>query len=140
MIVAQGNDLPFKPNKITHSSYCEIDHEVHAPGMQRVNEIDPVVDDTPMRIEDSEVQGRVTIGLPRHVNEWCARNEDCLDAHSLKVIELSSQPLEVSTVAQLGLPPIVFVHRLEEIIVRWVAIGELVEKDGIEGERAPVFW
>lgn len=85
------------------------------------------------------METKLTVCLPQHIDERGAGDEYALDTHALEVVKLGEQTTEIATKAQLSLPPIPLIDGPEVIVVGRVAIGELVEQDGIEGYFAPVW-
>ena len=79
-----------------------------------------------------------TVCLPGHIQKGGTTNVDASNAHAMKVVEFVLETLGVSTVSESRLPPVVLKRGIEECIVGWVAIGELVEEDGVEGDGPPV--
>jgi len=56
----RDGDGPLESDEIGHSADSEICHEVHVTGMNLVNEGAPVGDCAPVRIEDAEIERRIT--------------------------------------------------------------------------------
>lgn len=51
---------PFETNQVTHCSDREIRHEVHSMCVNCINGFTPVINSSPVRVENAEIQGRVT--------------------------------------------------------------------------------
>ena len=79
-----------------------------------------------------------TVCLPGHIQESCATNKDASHAHALKVVEPALKTFEITTVSEASLTPVVLEGYIEKVIVGWITICELVEKNGVEGEGPPI--
>lgn len=51
---------PYKTDQITHSTDGEVGHYVHVVGMNCINGASPVIYGAPVRVENGEVEGRIT--------------------------------------------------------------------------------
>ena len=81
-----------------------------------------------------------TVSLPKHIDEGSAGDVDGAYAHSLEVIEMQLEAADVAPETEVNLVLVAFEDGAEEVVVSWVAICELVEKEGVERELAPVLW
>ena len=81
-----------------------------------------------------------TVSLPKHIDEGSAGDVDGAYTHSLEVVETSLEAADVATKTEVDLACVVFKDGAEEVVVFWVTICELVEKEGVEGELTPVLW
>ena len=79
-----------------------------------------------------------TVGLPNHVEEYGAGDVDALYAHALDVVEFCDETAEIAAKAELCFSPVPLVHGVEILVVGRVAVCELVEEDGVDGDCAPV--
>lgn len=81
-----------------------------------------------------------TVSLPKHIDEGGAGDIDGAYAHSLEVIKMLLEATDVAAETEVDLVYVAFKDRTEKVVVSWVTICELVEKEGVEGELAPVLW
>lgn len=49
-------NIPFKAEEVGQGSDGEIQHNVHALCVYSVDEVDPIINDTPVRVQDGEVE------------------------------------------------------------------------------------
>ena len=76
--------------------------------------------------------------MPDHVDEYGPGEVDANYTHALDVVEFCGETLEIATEAELRFSPVPLVHGVEELVVGGVAVCELVQEDGVEGDGAPV--
>lgn len=158
-------NVPVPSDKVTHGSDGEIDDEVHAAGVELVDKAAPCIDGAPVRVEKGEINGRVTcqqpvrnaiptrtatgpgtrkksgkltVCLPGHVEERSTSDVDSADTHALEVVEMVEDALEIATIAEVLLAPVVFEEGLEVVVIGGISVSELVEEDGVDGEGTPV--
>lgn len=81
---------------------------------------------------------RRTVCLPYHVDEYGTRKIYTLDSHALDVVQFCCQTPEVTAEAQLGLSPVPFEGRVEELVIGRIAICKLVHENGVKGNCTPV--
>ena len=110
-----AEDSPLEADHIGHCAHGEIRHDILPARVDRVNDVLPVAKRAPVRVEHGEIergvacaattresavckfssrgtwQGTLTVCLPEHVDERCARDENALDAHALEIVKLGSQ-------------------------------------------------
>jgi hypothetical protein len=52
---------PRKTNQVAHGADCEVSHKVHTTRVDLIDSIPPVIESAPMRIKDSEIEGRIAL-------------------------------------------------------------------------------
>ena len=88
-------------------------------------------------VEGAEGSAR-TVSLPKHIDEGSAGDVDGAYAHSLEVIEMQLEAADVASETEVHLVLVAFEDGAKKVVVSWVTICELVEKEGVEGELAPI--
>lgn len=63
--------------------------------------VSPCLNFAEMLVEEREIQWRVAVGTPWFIYEGHSGNVDCLDSHSLDIVETVDQALNITTKAQL---------------------------------------
>jgi hypothetical protein len=136
---------------------------IHPAIMYSCDRFPPCLDITEMLIEETEIQRGIGIGAPSLIDERGSSNIDCFDSHALNIIQTICKPLEVTTVAELGLPKrqikSVTIHNIKhhardsasdihdimfegcavDVVVGWITVNKLVKEKGVEG-HSPVGW
>lgn len=79
-----------------------------------------------------------TVGLPHHVEEGGAGDVDGTYAHAVEVVEMALEAANVAAKTEVDLAGVALKGGAKKIVVSWVSICKLVEKEGVEGEGAPV--
>lgn len=51
--------LPLKPDEVGQGADCEIKHDVHSPSVHGVDEMDPVIESSPVGVDYAEVEGGI---------------------------------------------------------------------------------
>jgi hypothetical protein len=76
----------------------------HASVVDLLDRVRPVLYGPPVRIEEREVERRVTVGLPGHVEERRSRDVDDPDPEQIQVVERSvrHETLDVSSMTKLS--------------------------------------
>jgi hypothetical protein len=90
--------------------------------------------------EDRDGKKQRTVGLPNHVEKGRAGDVDGAYTHTLQVVEVPLEAANVAAEAEVDFIGVVFKDGAKKIVVSWVTICELVEKERIEGKCAPVLW
>jgi len=98
--------------------------------------------DERLRSENAEARREEarTVRLPNHIDEGGAGDIDGAYTHAVEVIEVALEAANVAAKAEVDLGLVVFKNGAKKVVVCWVAISELVEKEGVEWECAPVLW
>jgi len=79
-----------------------------------------------------------TVSLPKHIDEGSAGDVNGAYTHSLEVVEMSLEAADVAAKTEVDLVCVVFEDGAEKVVVSWVTICELVEKEGVDRELTPV--
>lgn len=91
------------------------------------------------RVDDrSGVKEARTVRLPNHVEEGGASDVDGAYTHAVEIVEVALDATNVAAEAEVDLALVVFEDSAKKVVVSWVTICELVEKQGVEGELTPV--
>ena len=56
----EETNTPLEADEVGHCSDGEIEHDVHSPGVDGIDELLPVCDGAPMGVEHAEIKGGVT--------------------------------------------------------------------------------
>jgi hypothetical protein len=71
------NGIPFPSKEVTHSTNGEVEHDVHASSVNLVDDAHPIVDHTPVRIQQREIDWRVAYRFQsRYSIVWHERSND----------------------------------------------------------------
>lgn len=64
----RGSDAPLERDKVAHRADGKVEHDVHVAPVHLVDQVAPVVERAPVGVGEREVDRRVRVGLPRHVD------------------------------------------------------------------------
>lgn len=80
----------------------------------------------------------LTVRFPDHINPRRARDIDALHAHPLNVVQPGHETFQIAASAELGFPPVPLVRGAKVVVVGRIAICQLVQENGVEGDGTPV--
>ncbi len=78
---------PFEAEYVAHRADSEVQHHVYSPSVAGVDEVHPVLNGAPMRVNEREIYCRITFRLLWYIEEYCASDVYAPAVHALEVIQ-----------------------------------------------------
>ena len=122
----------FESDQVPQRCHRVVQYHIHPMSMHRLNSLAPYVDRGEVRVKKSQIEGAEAIRAPEEVNHRTAGKVDPFDTHPSQVIERVHEPLNITSMSQLGSRQIMFSSCAVGVVISRVAVDETVKHHCVE--------